>query len=69
MRFTAITAFVCLSAAAFAQDVHFHYDRSANFSSYKTYQWVDYKEVQPGDQLLDRDIKRAASASAPPLGP
>ena len=38
------------------------YDRSANFSAYKTYQWVDYQEVQVGDQILDQDIKRAVDA-------
>ncbi len=53
---------VCLSVAAFAQDVQFDYDRSANFSAYKTYQWVDYRPVDIGDQLLDRDIKRAVDA-------
>jgi hypothetical protein len=49
----------CLSVSAFAQQVQFDYDRSANFSAYKTYQWVDYKPVAVGDQLLDQDIKRA----------
>src|SRR4029450_12708202 len=53
---------LCLSVAAFAQQVHFDYDRSANFSAYKTYQWVDYQEVQVGDQILDQDIKRAVDA-------
>ncbi len=46
-------------SAAFAQDVHFDYDRSAHFNDYKTYQWIDYRAVAPGDQLLDQDIKRA----------
>ena len=50
---------VFLGVAAFAQDVQFDYDRSANFNAYKTYQWIDYKPVAPGDQLLDQDIKRA----------
>jgi hypothetical protein len=53
---------VCLSVAAFAQQVQFDYDRSANFRAYKTYQWVDYQEVEVGDQILDQDIKRAADA-------
>lgn len=48
--------------AAFAQDVQFDYDRSANFNAYKTYQWIDYKGVQVRDQLLDQDIKRAVDA-------
>jgi len=53
---------VCIGVAAFAQEVHFDYDRSANFSAYKTYEWKDYQEVQVGDQILDRDIKRAVDA-------
>src|SRR5271165_6996351 len=48
-----------LGVAAFAQQVQFDYDRSANFGAYKTYQWVDYQRVAVGDQLLDQDIKRA----------
>lgn len=59
MNHSTLTLLVCLGTAALAQDVHFDYDRSANFGSYKTYQWVDMKPVQPGDQLLDKDIKRA----------
>lgn len=51
-----------LGVGLFAQEVQFDYDRSANFGSYKTYQWVDYKEVPVGDQLLDQDIKRAVDA-------
>jgi hypothetical protein len=32
-----VLAFSC----AYAQDVHYNYDRGANFAAYKTYQWVD----------------------------
>ena len=60
LRTTAVLAF--LVAAAFSQEVQFDYDRSTNFGAYKTYQWVDYKPVAPGDQLLDQDIKRAIDA-------
>ena len=60
MKLINLTVLVALGmAAVFAQDVQFDYDRSANFNAYKTYQWVDYKAVQVGDELLDRDIKRA----------
>ena len=62
MKYISATVFVCLGVGAFAQEVQFDYDRSANFSAYKTYQWVDYKEVPVGDQILDRDIKRAVDA-------
>ena len=43
---------------AYGQEVHYNYDRSANFSAYKTYQWVDL----PGrvsDQLIDQAVKRS----------
>ena len=59
MRLITLTALVCVGVAALAQDIQFDYDRSANFNAYKTYQWVDYQAVAPGDQLLDQDIKRA----------
>lgn len=45
-------------ACAYAQDVHYNYDRGTNFAAYKTYQWVDL----PGrvtDQLIDQAIKRS----------
>ena len=59
MKDISLTALLLFGGVAFAQDVQFDYDRSANFSAYKTYQWVDYKRVEIGDQLLDQDIKRA----------
>ena len=62
MRHINLTVLVCLGVAAFAQQVHFDYDRSANFSAYKTYRWVNYQEVQVGDQILDQDIKHAVDA-------
>jgi len=59
MKHFSLTALVLFGGAAFAQEVQFDYDRSANFNAYKTYQWADYKRVEIGDQLLDQDIKRA----------
>ncbi|MGA7413646.1 MAG: DUF4136 domain-containing protein [Bryobacteraceae bacterium] len=59
MKLMSMTALVFLGVAAFAQQVQFDYDRSADFSAYKTYQWVDYQQVAVGDQLLSKDIKRA----------
>jgi hypothetical protein len=62
MKLINLTALVCVGFAAFAQEVQFDYDRSANFSAYKTYQWVDYNPADVGNQLLDKDIKRAVDA-------
>jgi hypothetical protein len=44
-----------------AQEVRFDYDRSANFSGYRTYQWVESK-TDASNQLMDQNIKRAIDA-------
>jgi len=44
MKFTklfAITAFLALVICAYGQDVHYNYARGTNFSSYKTYEWMN----------------------------
>jgi hypothetical protein len=58
MKLATFAGLLCLGVAAFAQDVHFNYDRSANFSAYATYQWADGKGGAP-NQLMDQNIKRA----------
>lgn len=62
MKHINLIALACLGVMAFAQEVHFDYDRSANFSAYKTYEWKDYQQVGVGEQILERDIKRAVDA-------
>ncbi|MFN7934104.1 MAG: DUF4136 domain-containing protein [Bryobacteraceae bacterium] len=61
MKLIALTGLLCLGTMAFAQDVQFDYDRSANFGAYKTYQWVDAKGAA-ANQLMDQNIKRAVDA-------
>ena len=51
---TVVVAFAC----AYGQDVHYNYDRDANFAAYKTYQWVDLPGRVP-DQLVDGAVKRS----------
>ncbi len=58
-RLTFLPALLFMVVCAHGQDVHYNYDRSANFASYKTYQWVDIPGGAVADQLIDRDIKRA----------
>lgn len=59
MKLASLLGVVCLSTVAMAQDVTFNYDRSANFGSYRTYQWV---ESQNGNQLMDQNIKQSIDA-------
>ncbi|HEY4048939.1 MAG TPA: DUF4136 domain-containing protein [Acidobacteriaceae bacterium] len=42
-----LPAFLFILAGAYGQDVHYNYDRGANFQSYRTYQWVDPKSGPP----------------------
>ena len=44
---TVLAAFLFTVACAYGQDVHYNYDRGANFQSYRTYQWVDLQSGQP----------------------
>ena len=57
-RWAFLAAFLCAVVCAYGQDVHYNYDRSANFAAYKTYQWVELEGAVP-DQLIDQAIKRA----------
>ena len=56
---TLLTAFLLMAACAYGQDVHYNYDRSANFAGYKTYQWVDIPGGSVPDQLVHQAIKQA----------
>jgi len=58
-RLTLLPAFVFIVVCAYGQDIHYNYDRSANFAAYKTYQWVDIPGGAAPDQFIDRDIRRA----------
>jgi hypothetical protein len=55
---TFLQALLALAVCAYGQDVHYNYDRDTDFTSYKTYQWVDLPGAV-GDLLIDRDIKRS----------
>jgi len=60
-RLSFLPIFIIFVICANAQDVRYNYDRSANFSNYKTYQWVNLPGPggEVSDQLIDQSIKRA----------
>lgn len=60
-RLTFMAVFVFAMVCAHGQDVHYNYDPGTNFSSYKTYQWVNLPDGAP-DQLIDQAIKRAVDS-------
>ncbi len=38
---TLVLRFPVTTALVYSQEVHYNYERGANFSAYKTYQWID----------------------------
>jgi hypothetical protein len=45
--------------AGYAQDVHYNYDRNADFAKYKTYRWVEIDGAIHLDALTDQQLKNA----------
>jgi hypothetical protein len=60
MRLLGTIAFLCaLAGGLSAQDVRYNFDKSADFSKYKTYKWVQIKDVAQPDQLTDQQLRAA----------
>src|ERR1700676_5813790 len=57
--FASVGVALLFASASFAQQVKTDYDRSADFSQYKTYSW---EKVQTQDPLLVDRIKEAVNA-------
>lgn len=57
-----LPAFLFIVAGAYGQEIHYNYDRGANFAAFRTYQWVDARSgpsnavgplTSPGSALPD----------------
>ena len=59
-KFASVGIALLFATASFAQQVKTDYDRSADFSQYKTYSW---EKVQTQDQLWVNRIKDAVNAA------
>jgi Domain of unknown function (DUF4136) len=55
----AAVLFALGTSTAFAQDVRYNFDKSANFAGFKTYKWVVIKGAQQLPDLADRQVKTA----------
>ena len=69
---TLVLKFPVTTALLYSEDVHYNYERGANFSAYKTYQWVDTLAAPPksdpaGVPKADADLP--ANLPAPPSLP
>jgi len=45
-----------------AQDVRYNFDKSADFSQFKSYKWIDLKDAQKLNDLNDKQVKAAIDA-------
>jgi hypothetical protein len=63
---TLVLKFPVTTALLYSQEVHYNYERDANFSAYKTYQWVD---TPTAASKSDRAGAPSADAGVPPSLP
>lgn len=54
-------AFLLLAGMAAAQDVRYNYEKSADFTKYKTYKWVEMK-TSDKDEMVDNQIRSTIDA-------
>jgi hypothetical protein len=57
-----IAFLLLIAGSALSQDVTFKFDDTADFSKFKTYKWVIFKNEAPIDNLTDEQIKAAVDA-------
>ena len=56
-----VPVFLLLAGMAAAQDVRYNYDKTADFTKYKTYKWVEIK-TSDKDPMIDNQIKSTIEA-------
>jgi hypothetical protein len=54
--------FLATASSAISQDVKYNFDKSTDFSKFKTYKWVTLKDAASVNGLLDKQIKEAVDA-------
>ncbi len=62
LLFFMLALLLLTSARIFAQDVRYNFDKSTDFSKFRTYKWVTLKGAEKPDDLTDKQIKAAIDA-------
>ena len=52
-----IALLLLAASSVVGQDVRYNFDKEANFSTFKTYKWVDLKDAPKIDNLREKQIK------------
>jgi hypothetical protein len=58
----AAAALLLAGSNALAQDVRYNFDKQADFSKFKTYKWVEIKDAQKPNDIVDKQIKDTIDA-------
>ena len=58
-----ITLFLLIASSALSQHVDCEFSNRVDFSKFKTYKWVIFKNAAPIDKLTDEQIKAALDAA------
>jgi hypothetical protein len=62
-RITCLSAVLLIAVSSVvAQDVRYNFDKSADFSRFKTYKWVPIKGAQTANPLVEKQIQSAIDA-------
>jgi len=62
LMFLTIVLFLVSVTSVMGQDVRYNFDSKADFSTFKTYKWVDVKGADHANQLVEKQIKDALDA-------
>jgi hypothetical protein len=62
-----LSGFLFVIAGAYGQEVHYNYDRGANFAAYKTYQWVDLPSIPTRGTLPSGPVSAGLLPGGPPI--
>src|SRR5271165_4512045 len=58
-----IALLLLTASCALSQDIHYNFDKTADFSKFKRYVSVTLKNAAPVDDLTDKQIKAALNAA------
>ncbi len=57
-----LSTLVLMACSAVGQDVRYNFDKSADFSKFKTYCWVELKDASKLDNITESNIKSSVDA-------
>lgn len=57
ISFAWVAALLMIASSALCQDVRYNFDKTTDFSRFKTYRWVTIKDAQKLDDIMDEQVK------------